>query len=104
MLEAPLWAIEEANFLFFKFLWDGKPDKIKRSVMVRRTELGGLKMIDVDAMAKALKAKLITKMYENSSLKWCNVVSAYFTKLPLSEFLLSSIDMDAVPPGLPNYY
>ena len=37
-------AIDEVNTLFFKFLWDGKGDKIKRDIMISAYEDGGLKM------------------------------------------------------------
>ena len=104
MLEAPLWATEEANFFFFKFLWGGKPDKVKRSAIVRKIEEGGMKMIDVHAMAMALKAKWVRKIYDNSTFKWCNILSSYFTKLPLDKFLISSIDLESIPVELPAYY
>ena len=40
-------AVDEVNTLFFKFLWNGKGDKIKRDVMISEYEDGGLKMIDI---------------------------------------------------------
>jgi hypothetical protein len=31
----------------FKFIWDGKPDKVKRNTMIGNFEMGGLNMIDI---------------------------------------------------------
>ena len=47
--------IDEANTIFFKFLWDGKGDKIKRDIMISEYEDGGLKMIDIRLFTQALK-------------------------------------------------
>ena len=40
-------AVDEVNTLFFKFLWNGKGDKIKRDIMISEYEDGGLKMIHI---------------------------------------------------------
>ena len=36
-------AVDEVNTLFFKFLWNGKGDKIKRDVMISEYEDGRLR-------------------------------------------------------------
>ena len=46
---------QEVNKLTFKFLWDAKPAKIKKSTITGLKEKGGLKMIDFEHMNKALK-------------------------------------------------
>jgi len=50
-------AIKELKEAFYHFLWDGKPDKIKRNVNVVINEYndGGLKMIDFFSFNKSLK-------------------------------------------------
>ena len=40
----------------FKFLWDDKPDKIKRKLITKDYKEGGLKMIDFKKFLLALKA------------------------------------------------
>ena len=54
-------AIKEINVLFYKFLWDGKEDKIKRNVMINDFSEGGLKMIDIESFNKSLKSSWIKK-------------------------------------------
>ena len=51
-------ASNEVNTLFFKFLWDGKGDKIKRDIMISENKDGGLKMIDIRLLTQSLETKL----------------------------------------------
>ena len=39
----------------YEFIWDGKPEKIKRDILTMGYENGGLKMIDIENCIKALK-------------------------------------------------
>ena len=47
--------LKATNKLIFNFLWDGKPDKIKRSIMVSDYTSGGMKMVDIYNFERALK-------------------------------------------------
>ena len=48
----------------YDFVWDGKPEKIKREVLTMGYESGGLKMIDLDNFIKSLKICWIKRMVE----------------------------------------
>ena len=48
----------------YKFIWDGKPEKIKRDILTMGYENGGLKMIDIDNFKKVLKVCWIKQMIE----------------------------------------
>ena len=64
-------AIHEVNTLFFKFLWDGKGDKIKRDIMISEYEDGGLKMIDIRLFTQALKLSWVKKYLDKGNeAKW----------------------------------
>ena len=66
-------AIKEINKLFFNFLWNGKKDKIKRSIMINDYPEGGLKMIDIASFNKSLKATWIKKYLDSGNRgKWKN--------------------------------
>ena len=60
--------IHEINTLFYSFItvWNRKGDKIKRSVMINDYAEGGLKMIDIQSISKALKAKWIGKYLDTT--------------------------------------
>ena len=42
-----LKSLKETNNLLFKFLWDSKGDKIKRTEMIADYQDGGQKMLDI---------------------------------------------------------
>ena len=69
-LPVPEWFVNEAEHLMFRFLWDGKPDKIKRSVVINKIEDGGLKMPDIECMIKAQKIMWATRLADNSTGSW----------------------------------
>ena len=52
------------------FLWNSKPDKIKRSTLVKDYDKGGLRMIDIEKFIWSLKASWIKRFLqsENKSL------------------------------------
>ena len=41
--------------MFFKFLWNSGPDRIKRSIIITDLTVGGLRMVNIDMFIKALK-------------------------------------------------
>ena len=48
--------IKELTASMFKFLWNGKPDKIKRSVLINTTENGGLKVPHLPSYFNSFKS------------------------------------------------
>ena len=63
--------LDEINNIFYKFLWDGKGNKIKRSIMISDYENGGLRMLDLNSFNKALKLSWMRKyLNDNNSGKW----------------------------------
>ena len=64
-------AIKEIKDLLYKFLWDGKGDKIKRMVVIYDYQEGGIKMLDIKSFNSALKATWIPKYLDvNNKGKW----------------------------------
>ena len=49
---------------FFRFLWDGKPDRVKRKVIINNIEEGGLKFIHIESFCKALKMSWVHKLLD----------------------------------------
>jgi len=47
----------------FKFLWKNKNDKIKREGLYQDRDKGGIRMIDVDTMIKALRLAWIPRIF-----------------------------------------
>lgn len=62
--------LSNLNSLFYKFVWNAKPDRISRNQAIQGYADGGLKMVDVRNHAIALKVTCIKRILRNS----CNVV------------------------------
>ena len=54
--------------IFFKFLWNGKPDKIKRNVLIGSYDTGGLKMPHIESFCYSLKMTWIYKLLDPFNL------------------------------------
>ena len=61
--------IQEVNQLIFKFLWNGT-DKVIRLSTINSYDEGGLKMIDLDSMIKALRLGWIKRIFSSSNGTW----------------------------------
>ena len=63
--------LKKINNAIFDFLWDNKPDKIKRQTITQDYEKGGLKMLDIYKFLNSLKASWIKRvMDENNKGMW----------------------------------
>ena len=63
--------IKEVNKVIYNFVWNGKPDKVARKIIINDYEHGGLKMPDLEEFQKGLKCTWV-KRYMNSenNAKW----------------------------------
>ena len=63
--------LKEIHQLLYNFLWDGRGDKIKRSVIINEYKDGGLNMLDIQSFNCALKVKWVQKYLDHSNqAKW----------------------------------
>ena len=56
----------------YKFIWNNKPDKVKRTTMIASYEKGGLNMIDINSYFKMLKIKWVLKLVQSTDEKLVN--------------------------------
>ena len=54
----------------FKFIWDGKPDTVKRNTMIGNFEMGGLNMIDIGSYFASLRASLVSRFVSGEMDNW----------------------------------
>ena len=73
-------------------MWDGKPDKIKRTNIIKDYKDGGLKMIDIKTFINSLKASWIKRIYdENNNGMWKNIYKNKLKKYGQKMFFESNI-------------
>ena len=57
--------------ILYIFLWNGGPDRIKRSIIVKNFKAGGLRMINLPEFIKALKISWFWRVIQNSeNIEW----------------------------------
>ena len=57
---------KEVNNACFRFVWNFKPDKIKRSTLIGPFDKDGLQMVDFSMVDKVLKAAWVKRLYEET--------------------------------------
>ena len=72
--------IKEINHLFYKFIWGGKTDRIKRNVIIKEYSQGGLKMINVQNFFDALKVSWIRRLVKKES-KWSHLLNYMYPNI-----------------------
>ena len=66
--------------MIYKFIWNGKTDRIKRSTLSKEYHEGGLRMIDIDLFIKSIHIRWITSLYEKTDENWKIFPMFYFNK------------------------
>ena len=70
MIFIPELTLKQLDKIFFEYLWDNKPAKIKRSTIISPVEQGGLAMIDVYAIHSVSKCSWIRRLHDKTNSKW----------------------------------
>lgn len=61
--------IKHIENIIYNFIWDAKPEKIKRETLIKEYEKGGLKMVDIKTFIASLKISWVKRMLENNHNK-----------------------------------
>jgi hypothetical protein len=86
---------KEIESCCFKFIWKGKPDKIKRSVLINTYEKGGLNMVGIDSYFKSLKTSWVSRLTNNNLANWKVIPMRYFNKLG-KHWLVFNMNIDDI--------
>ncbi len=86
--------VNEINELLFSYIWNGKPDKIKRNVIVKDLKSGGLKMPDLKLVITVQKMKWIRYALLNHDSFWLFTMKRLIGVEHLPFFLLSNCNTD----------
>ena len=76
VLKVPPNFAEKVNDICFQFIWNYKPDKVKRQTIVLPVDKGGLNMVDFTILDKSLKDAWVKRFCEADGSKWCSVFSS----------------------------
>jgi hypothetical protein len=70
----PVQVMIEIQHVFYKLLWDGKPDKIKRNVIINNYEEGGLKLPHIESFCKTLKMYCLLRLLDPMNMSPCKML------------------------------
>ena len=63
----PNETIKRIEKMMYNFIWDGKPDKIKREILTSDYDKGGLRMIDIEKFIWSLKISWVKRILQTES-------------------------------------
>jgi hypothetical protein len=72
--------IKDINTCIFDFLWEGKRKKLKRSILKRSYELGGLKLTDIQTFLISIKACWVKRLLNDNNGQWKSFYDSYLKK------------------------
>ena len=67
MIYTPDNILKLVEKIFYSFLWDSKPPKIKKNTIIAPVSLGGLNMIENFSVHKAAKYIWIKRLNDNTT-------------------------------------
>ena len=70
MPKPPASDIKKINSMFYKFIWNNKPDKIKGKLINKPYQQGGLKMIDLGIFIEALQPTWVKQYLADTVSQW----------------------------------
>ena len=74
--------IKRLDKIFYKFLWNSGPDRIKRTEIIKDVKAGGLRMVNIKYFIKALKISWLRRIIQNSyDLSWSSLSMINFHKM-----------------------
>ena len=59
--------INHVEKIVYAFIWDHKPEKIKRNTLIQKNEAGGIKMVDIRKFIQSLKITWIKRLLDPNS-------------------------------------
>ena len=74
--------IKELEKMFYKFLWNSGPDRIKRRIIIKNIEYAGLRMVELRSFIKALKVSWLRRILQQSDTGgWKELASINFSEI-----------------------
>ena len=73
--------LKELNNVIFKFIWNDKPDKIKRTSLISNYDEGGLKAPNLDTIVKTQRLMWIKRFLYSSDHNWKQIMTWQLSKI-----------------------
>ncbi len=92
VLPFPNVFMKELENLFYNFVWNGKTNKVKKSVFIQDFRCGGHKMIDIQSVNQTQKLKWVKLYLNNHRCLWRPLMEEMIRVENLNMFLRGNFD------------
>ena len=96
--------IKSINNLAYEFLWDGKPNKVKRNTIIADYFDGGLKMLDIKQFTCAQKAMWVKRLCKGKMASWKAYPMQFLNKLLGLESFKCNLNTKVNTHNIPTFY
>jgi hypothetical protein len=96
--------LKQLNRVAFQFIWNYKPEKVKRTVVIADYDKGGLKMLDVECFVDAQKVMWVKRLLKKDEGSWKIYPSYLLTRILGNHSFQCSLDMSKLRKWMPIFY
>jgi len=104
VLAAPEYVIKRATDIVYKFIWNGKKDKIKRLTLIGDYCEGGLRAPDVQSLFTSLKARWVYRIHNDTGSNWSVLPHRFFNQYGNSLLKMNIVKISSLPGSIPLFY
>jgi len=79
---------KEIEIKCFKLIWNVKPDKVKRNILIGDFEKGWMKMVDIESYFISLKESWVSRLTDSKFSNWTLIPVEYLNALGVNGLLL----------------
>ena len=104
-INVPEWVINTVESAIYGFVWKGKKDRIKRTVLINNFRNGGLNMVEIRSKITSLKANVVKRFFENQSdTLWKECFTQHLNYFGGKLLFQCDYDVKCLGTEIPAYY
>jgi hypothetical protein len=96
--------IDQLNDIAYNFIWNGKPNKIKRLTLIADYEDGGLRMLDIKSFLQAQKAMWVKRLLSPDTASWKALPMLFLDGLLGKDTFKCNMKCKVRPLNFPEFY
>ena len=82
--------MKKINKMFYRFLWQGQTDKVRRCDVIKNCLNGGVKMVDVEKLVFSFRLRWIGRLVDDTEAVWKHLAHYWFDRFGGINLILNS--------------
>lgn len=103
VISMPIDIQNQINNIIYKFIWNG-PDRMKRRVLCKNYDEGGLKMIDLKSRVETQNIMWLKRLIMPNEAGWKDILMYYMTPIGGMNLLKCNFDVKNIYCKIPPFY